>query len=484
MASLGTNYLILFGLSSLLAFVFPFFKDGVLKKLSVQPLVKSILPFLLVILPIGALYAVAGALNIEVNVALPCFGVAAILSFILSRVGMPPQLRGVLLLVSSLLLTMNLHVNDSGSNTGVILASTMLGLIVAKLTDQLLLGGEQTLDDIISPLIWLTTVAWLNGQDDKALVQQREGLVLGIISVAQILRIMQRPFTKDDKILIKRLMLSATGGLGVLLVINKLVLNQHMAPIALLAGGSLLATYLFQNMDLEGQNKVKGTTAVKMLIVIGMLTMVATRFYGMFGLLCMAPAAIVAPWGGMAQFAGLFFCTRVLLQVFIGQYNENVTGINLEHAYVGAAQYAGFITIACLLMLLREIRDRRAITAIFLVAGAIVPMAANYYLHAEPTSSMLVATAAAAIILATLGPCMMQQEEPLGVENVLLMPAMMAVVGVTFGGLIEAGNNATNLLRTQILEYVLGAAVICLLASWITKRIIANKKTALTASSD
>src|SRR6185437_908366 len=99
MASLGTNYLILFGLSSLLAFVFPFWKDGVLKKLCVQPLVKSILPFLLVILPIGALYAVAGALNIEVNVALPCFAGAAILSFILNRVGMPPQLRGVLLLV-------------------------------------------------------------------------------------------------------------------------------------------------------------------------------------------------------------------------------------------------------------------------------------------------------------------------------------------------------------------------------------------------
>jgi hypothetical protein len=334
----------------------------------------------------------------------------------------------------------------------------------------------------LPPLIWLTTVSWALTLDNKAIATQREGIILGIMAVAQLMRVMQRPFMKDDRWLVKRVVLATSAGLGVLLVLTKLVMNDAMQPLALLVGGGMFVTYLFQNMDKQGQDKVSGTTAVKLLILIGMLSMVAARFFGTFGLLALAPCALVAPWFSICQFAGLFFCVRTMLQLFINTYNSNVTGINIEHAYVGAAQYAGFIAVACMTMLLREIKDRRILTALFLGAGVLLPMASNYYLHAEPTSSMLVAGTVAAVILSILGPALIVSEESIGFENLLLLPAMMAAVGVTFGGLIEAGNAATNQFRAEILGYALGTLLLLLLISWSVNRFIFNKKQAVPAA--
>lgn len=471
MAHVSSSILILFGVISLFAFAFPFVKDGVLKQLNPKGIAGALLPFILVLLPFAALFGLAAVMGIPINQTLPSFAGAAVLSFLLNRIGLPAQLRGVLLLVCAYLFTMSVQV-ESGPQF--VLAATMLGLLVAKIADHLLFDGERSLDDILPPLIWLTTVAWATPFEAKV-AEQREGLILGVTCVAMFLRVMQRPLLREDKVFIKRVVLAASGGLFVLMVITKLILAPDLQPLALLCGGGMFATYLFMNIDKEGQGNINGATAVKLLIVTGMLTMVATRFFGMFGLLALAPCALVAPWPGITQFAGAFFCIRVLLQLFITTYNSNVTGINIEHAYVGAAEYAGFIAMACLTLLLREVKDRRVLTALFLAAGALLPLAANYYLHAEPTSSLLVASTVAAVIFAILGPAFMQGET-VGYENVVLLPAVMTVVGVTFGGLIEAGNEATNMFRGQVLGYAAGILIILVLAHWIFGRYTRAKK--------
>ncbi|HEY9793478.1 MAG TPA: hypothetical protein V6D22_23970 [Candidatus Obscuribacterales bacterium] len=467
MVNPGSSILVLFALAAALAFFFPLFKDGVYKQLSVKALSTAAAPFALVILPFAALFAFAGFLGAEVSVTLPCFVGTALLFFVLSRIGLSPQLRGVALTAAALPLTM--HVPQDGGILA--LSACTMGLLVAKVADVLLLAGDRALDDVVAPLSWLAGVMWLSTFEDQSKMPLQHGILLSIISVCFILRIMQRPFMKDDKWLLKRIILSASGGLGVLIAITKLLLAPDMAKLALLVGAGMFAVYLFKNMDLAGRDeKSSATDGIKMLIVIGMLTMVATRFWGMFGLVALSPLSLLAPQLSMAQLLSLYFPVRVLLEVFITAYNSNVTGINLTHAYTGAAQYAGVMLMAALLLMIREVKDKRLLTAIMLGTVAIAPVASNYYLHAEPTSSLLVVSAVTGTIFAVLGPAFMRDERKAPFEIMLLLPAVMCAVGTTYSGLIEAGTNTTNEFRATILAYAIGAAIVCFIVGWFVSR--------------
>lgn len=476
MANLSTNILILFGISAALAFFFPLVRDGVLKGLSLKGLGPALLPFAFIIVPFAALFGLGAFLQLPVSTTLPCFAGAAILSFLLARTGMPSSLRGVLLLVASFALTwfLNGEVFAQG------IAAAILGLITAKIADNLLFADITTYDDVLTPIAWLGGTLWLHTNSSSGLNARDTSILLGTISICLLLRIFERPFMTDDRWLVKRVVLAATGGLAALLVITKLVLAPDFAKLALLIGGGMFATYLFQNIDTEGEDKISATAGIQMLIVIGVLTLVAERFFGMYGLLLLVPAALLPPRSGFAQYAGLYFVSRVLLQAFVLTYNSNVTGINVTHAYTGAALYAGFIAMAILFVLLREVVNPRGRCALFLAAGALIPIGANYYLHAEPTSSLLVAATVAAVMLAVLGPAL--QRNAAGYGNLLLVPSMMAVSGITYGGLIEAGVSASNETRLIILGCAVGAVLVALLVSWFISRQPGGKKPLPAAS--
>src|SRR5690242_4496750 len=96
-SQLGSSILILFGICAALAFLFPFFRDGVRKQLSLKPLLASWRPFALVVGVFAALFGVAGLLAAPIAVTLPCFLGAALLAFVVAKTGMPPLLRGVIL---------------------------------------------------------------------------------------------------------------------------------------------------------------------------------------------------------------------------------------------------------------------------------------------------------------------------------------------------------------------------------------------------
>jgi hypothetical protein len=479
MANLNTNIFVLFGISAVLAFFFPLVRDKVFKELSLKPLLTSIVPFLATVVPFGALYGLSAFLGTSINVSLPCFLGAATLMFVLSRIGLPAPLRGVLLLAASVG-----WVVLSGDNMTAGLPSLMLGIVAMKLTDNLFLAEKSTYDDVVAPLALLGAVQWSSLHVEHPTWTTNGYIVLGTISVCLLLRVFQRPFMTDDRWLLKRIILSATGGLGVLLVINKLLLQTDMSHLALLVGGGMFATYLFQNVDAEGEDKVTASTAIQELIVIGVLTLVAARFFGTLGMLVLIPAAILPVRGGVAQYIGLFFLSRVLLQAFVVAYNSNVTGINLTHAYTSAALYAGFIIMAILFMLLRELTDQRIRLAVFLAAGLLVPMGANFYLHAEPTSSLLVAATVAGVMFACLGPALQKSETPLGFGNLLLMPTMMSVAGITFGTLIDSGVSASNEVRLGIIGGALALAIIATLISWYISRQGGGTKKPVAAASE
>lgn len=480
MANLNTSILILFGVCAALAFFFPLFRDGVAKQISAKGLVSGIVPFLLAMLPFAAMFGLAAFLQMNVAVTGPTFAVAALLGFLVGRVGLPSPLRGVLLLVASVVFTSFMPAEGLVEP----IASAMLGLLASKLLDNLFFNdGVSTYDDVVPPLAWLGGVLWLvlqHAGDEKT----KACILLGTISVCLALRVVQRPFMTDDRWLVKRLVLSATGGLAALLVMTKIMLQTEVWNLALLVGAGMFAAYLFQNVDAEGEEKVSAAIGIQQLIVIGVLTLVANRFFGTWGMLMLVPAAILPVRGGFAQFAGLFFLSRVLLQAFVNQYNANVTGINLTHAYTSAALYAGFIVMAILFMMLRELTDRRLRLALFLAAGALVPMGANFYLHAEPTSSLLVASTVAAVMFAALGPALQRADRAIGFGNLILVPSMMSVAGITYGGLIEAGISANNETRLGILGGIVALAVVVGVVGWYISRRGGGTKQPVAAATE
>jgi hypothetical protein len=189
-----------------------------------------------------------------------------------------------------------------------------------------------------------------------------------------------------------------------------------------------------------------------MLIFIGFLTLVAMRLYGSFGLLAIAPCAMVAPVSSAALFPGIYCASRVLLQVYLQHFNLNVTGINLTHAYAGAAEYAGFLAGIALLALMKEQIDRRVLLAFTLAASVVTPVLSNFILHSEPTCSLFVSVIVSSFLLAVVGPSLQNAYASRGVENIALVPALMISSGILTSGLLSIGNEATIAVKSSVLS--------------------------------
>lgn len=445
--------LILFVVSSAAGFLFRFFKDATYKNLSLKPLLSRLPLFLLVFLPYALLLFIAQQFSVSQAANLAYFAGAAVLSFLFSSIGLPSYLRGILLLAASVALTIFAPADF------ISLAAVLSGLLSYKLTENLAFNqnDESSLDDLLPPLCWLSSIMWLSTIDDAKTLPARAAVILGVISVSLLLKLMQGPFVRvanpgDDKILLKRLVLSITGGLAVLIVIVKLLNLMQYQMLAVLAGFGYLISYLYKDLSGEDRYSLPGQPALRLLIFIGLATLVAMRFYGTYGLLVLAPTAMVAPLSTAALFPGLYLATRALLQVYLQHFNMNVTGINLTHAYAGAAQYAGFMLGIAMLLLLHEKMDRRVLLALTLSTCIITPVLSNFILHAEPSCSLFSSAIVSCFLLSVAGPAL-QQLKTKGAENIALAPALMICSGIVTSGLLSLGTQATIAVKSTVLSY-------------------------------
>lgn len=479
MVTLSTSILWLFAIACLVSLVIPFLRDKVVGKLTYKEMAPSLPQFLFVVLPMAAIFGIASQFGVNVANTLPYFLGAAAAVFLLSRINMPAQLSGIMLLVGAFLFT-----NGTPVEGFLVPASAlMFGLLSWKIADNFLF--KSSYDDVLPAVIWLAGTMWIRLSSEGADMVMHESLLLGVISVCLLIRTIFHvvtQFMEDDVYYLKRTVLATTGGLCLLIVITKLLTAPDLAKVAALVGAGMLATFIFAGRaipvsdppaddptapkPLDPYASLLGTNGIGMLIAIGILLLVATRLWGTLGLVLLAPTALVAAWPGPAQYPGLFFTLRTLLQVFILSFNSNVTGINIMHAYTGAALYAGFIIMAILTLLLRDILDRRILTAIYLAAGVMVPLGANYFLHAEPTSSLLVSSTVAAVLLAAIAPTMQQPSTAKGYENIMLLPALMIASGITTSGLLEAGATSTIQLKATMLGYGIGLLVVVAIVCW------------------
>lgn len=451
-------------IASLCGFLLRFIKDGVYKELSIKTLISRFGLFALTFFPFLALLFVAQHFSVSAGATIPYFAGAACFSFLLSGLNIPSYLRGILLLGGAVAVTSTVQTDF------VALSSALTGILTVKLTENIGSGQESSLDDILPPFIWLTSIMWLNAVEPAKEIAAKAALILGVMSVSMLMRFVQGPFLAvakpaDDKFFVKRVVLTLTAGLAVLCVIVKLLNLMQFQALALLCGGAYFLTYLYKDLNGEERYSLDGQQALRMLVLIGILTLVAMRFFGSFGLLAMAPCAMIAPLSSAALFPGFYFASRVLLQVYLQHFNMNVTGINLTHAYASAAQYAGFLLGIAMLLMLREKMDRRVLLSLALSSCIITPVLSNFILHSEPTCSLFAAAIVSCFLLSVIGPPL-QNSSSNGAENLALIPALMISSGILTSGLLSLGLSATIAVKSTVLSYGIVFFIIIAVIFW------------------
>jgi hypothetical protein len=318
-------------------------------------------------------------------------------------------------------------------------------------------------------LTWLVSVYWANvgGSTINNVIQ--ESVVLGTIAVSMFLRWVQRPlFAKGDKAYLKRIVLSMSGGLTVLCVITKVIDAATMPKIAAIAGAGFIFAYLLQTFDEKDEDAtVRG---LKQLIYIGIFTLVASRLFGMLGVLVLAAAMLVSTKSGTAYVAGIFWSVKALVQAFVAQYNPNVTGVNLTHSYTSAALYAGFLLVVVLSIFMRDSKEKRWLTILLLGAAVALPLGSNYFVHPEPTSGMLIAASVAGILMCAMAGAFYQRIVD-GHENLILIPGVMASSALLSHELLELGESA----NTHDRLVAIGALAVLVIILGIVNHFIFSK---------
>lgn len=472
-ATLSTGILVLFAVAALVAFAVPFYREAAYKQLTWVPEWSAVKSFAAVLFPFLVLLGAAQFFKIGAGDSLRYLALGAVVPFILTRLNIPARLTGVLLLALTVLLTWFFK----EASVAPVCFALISGMTVWKLAENLLLKSESTLEDILPPLIWLVGLNWIRTILPQAQYESREGLLLGTLSVVLLLRVLQSPFLTDDKLYLKKIILAATGGLGLLIVITKLLvlpLQNSICPIAALVGAGIFVAYLFDAMQNQDTQTYGPMEAITVLVLVGILTLIASRVFGNFGLLVLAPAMLVGGRASFAHQAALFLVARGLLQGYINTYVQNVTGINIMHAYSAAALFAGFLLAAVASMSVRDVADRRWLTTIFLSGSALTPLLSNYFLHEEPTGSLLVSCLVAATMFAALAPALYRQVIP-GHENVLLLPTQMTAFALLGSELVSLGNEGTAGDKIKILIY---CALIVLFVSGLLYWLFSRKRQA------
>lgn len=455
-----------FGITALVALI-RFVRGKQWKTLELKPLKTAWKPFVIGIVPMAACL-IAGKLgNLSLPDAAPYFGGAALLAMILSQLNFAGETRSFILLLASVGLTFILptEARNDGTmpNAALMIVSTMGGLLFWKFMENMLRMPESRLDDVLPALVWLGALDWAQtGLSGNAGLICKE-LILCTLLAGVLIRWVQTVLLHEDRVYLKRIMLSLTGGLALLILITKVMLAVKFTHFALLGGFGFLLAYLLQSLDRSVDQSPVVARSMKNILLVGIATLVATRLFGMQGLLMLAAAMTVAPVPGSAAIAGMFWISRILLQLYVSVYNPNVTGINLMHPYTNAALYAGFVLVMLGSLFIRDLKNRKVLTSILLLSTVVLPCAANFFLHPEPTSSLLAALGVTGILMAMLAPAV-YKDQSADQENLTLLPAMAAACAIASGEFIELGNNASSHERIVVLASIGGFILLVALA--------------------
>jgi hypothetical protein len=465
MVSLAQGNLIVFYGLAVLTFFWSFIRGKEWTQISTKGLNKSAWKTAAaILLPALVLYGAAQIAGMQIGMAGLYFAPAFLLAFILERLNIAPWQRALLLLMLSVGACLAMPVDQSNSG----LVAMIAGLLLAKLTNNLLEADQCVLEDVIPSIVWLCIVAWTHQSGSTADAGMQQGLVLATLSTTILLRWVQKPLLhKHDPVYLKRIMLSLVGGLLMLCLITKVVAALTYPKIAFVAGVGFLFAYLLETGDRAKDEPT--LKAFKQLVLIGILTIAASRIFGMLGLLILAAAMPVVTARSTAMVASAFWCARVIAQIFIVQYNPNVTGVNLTHSYCTAAMYAGFVLICIFSLFMRDIANKWLYLILALALAVALPASSNYFIHAEPTGSLLISAGVASILIVIFAPSFYQRTME-SQDTIILLPALMGTVAIMSNELLAVGEASTNHDRLVVVGVIAGIILCVGIASNFVSR--------------
>lgn len=404
------------------------------------------------------------------------------------------------------------------------------------------------LQDIASAVVYISAALFADQTSGLSgvPVQKARALVECAFITTALITVFQRPFTFGDRIWVKRLTLCVTAAIFFLVLVTKIVLAPEYLNLAVIFGFSMAAFYAvdgFTDKTMPTDERTGTVRAIMQVLMLGIITLAASRLYGNIGLGCVAACTMVGLHGfgrGVVTAAmALFIAARIFEQYFALNLVSNVTGVNMQHAYVSAANYFGFFVVMALALLLKETTATNArVLRLFdeankqqeIKVGLDVPevekfenendtkpeskpeiiaepvsrpilhsanwsnlsvaialwstmgvVAVNYFLHAEASAAYLISLAVAGILFGVLGQSYFVDRER-RVLSLALIPALSSAAAILGGDLLATGETATINTRLTIIGVLAALAAISLVIGIIMDKQKKDEPVSATSS--
>ena len=406
----------------------------------------------------GLLFGTGAVLGLTIVGHLMHFIIGVVLAYLICNLEFSYKSRCLLML--SVTVLFYLLVGVTAEDGALHVLAYAVGLMAWKIVSNFVEPDKATMGDIAPAILFLAGQTFLATAYSGTALEQAGGVLDSAFIASTLVNWFQRPFRADDAFLLKRFMLSATGGLIFLILVTKVILAPQYATMSILVAAGFAFSFV-----LDGQGFKPGTSTrlgaldlIRNLLVIGCVTLLATRLYGNLGLAVAASTASIAFFNQAPAIMALYVSARLFEQTFGIDYVANVTGINLLHPYVSAAQYFGFFTAAAVMLLLKEGRLRLFETLAVSVVGVLAPALVNFFLHSEASGSYLIALTVSCLIVALAGQKFFSEAEANLCGSVMLIATQASAVGLLSAELLELGNAASSAERLKVI-YILAAVV-------------------------
>lgn len=349
-------------------------------------------------------------------------------------------------------------------------ASFSAGMLAWKVVSNFTTPEAARLDDVAAAFAYLASMACTTATMSNA---GRNGdIIAGAFATAVLLNLMQRPFMHDDKLIVKRLVLTIAGGLGMLVVLTKGLNALSFTNLAVLVGAGFGSMYALDALGRMAQDErlsdgERAGKHIKALLIVGIFTLLATRLFGNLGLAAISACVMVSAFTQLPACAALFFGSRLMEQAFAAAQVSNVTGINLQHSYVSAAQYLGFFVVMAVMVMIRYNKERLIDAAAIALLATFGTGLASFFLHAEPAAGYLIALGVAGVVGAVLLQTFFGRspEDAARCLSVILIPSLSGSCAVLSGGLVASGLTASMEERLTTLAVLAALTVVLLLLS-------------------
>ena len=391
------------------------------------------------------------------------FFVGLAVTYVFATLSLKPAMRTMLHLACAVALNMFVP----GDKLTLAACSYLMGAVAIRLVLNMLKPKDSRLDDVAPPFVYLSAMLFAScGAAGGGNAEKYSGMINSAFIVSTLMTLMQRPFMRDDKILVKRLVLTLSGGLAYLVMVTKAVNAPEYVRLAALVGAGYGMAYA---LDALAVKKDCATSAIKQVLIIGIFTLLATRLFGNLGMAALGAGCMVGNFSQIPACAAIFFGARILEQVFAYANVSNVTGINLNHPYVSAALYLGLFSALGLMALLKDVSDRRIAAAAFAALAAVGTCAVSYFLHSEASGGYLISLIVSAVLVSIVGQAFFPDEEE-KVVNIALVPALATSCAMVSAGLLPLGLTATMEDRMTVIAAMAAATVAVLLGSYFIGR--------------